>query len=164
MCPGVGSHPHQREVSPETLPGPPRPPSPTSFNINHSTILQANPAPPKASSNLHRCSASIGILIVILAVYHGVVVPRARLNFYFFPTYTPAEGSIFPAPNYEELGRQAVNLLLHLYLGLGMACEWAGTGMSGIRIYLLFFKLWSLGPRRPSGARVVAERQHAAPF
>ena len=40
---------------------------------------------------LHPCSASIGILIVILAVYHGVVVPQARLNFYFFPTSTAAK-------------------------------------------------------------------------
>ena len=62
---------------------------PTTF---HSTILlPVDPAPPINPPYLHPRSASIGILIVILAVYHGVVVPQARLNFYFFPTSTAAK-------------------------------------------------------------------------
>ena len=89
-------------------------------------------------------------------MYHGVVVPRARLNFYFFPTYTAAEGFVFENPNYEAMWRYALAPFLPLCLHLSMACEWAGRGMSGIRIYLLFFKLWSLGPRMRSGSRVVA--------
>ena len=69
-------------------PSPPRLPS-HYFSPNH---------PPASGSctfynppYLHPRSASIGILIVILAVYHGVVVPQARLNFYFFPTSTAAK-------------------------------------------------------------------------
>ena len=134
MCPGVRSHPHTGKR--ETLPGArPRPRAtlgqirlgtqtlvpkiPKNQSLDH---RNAESSTALAYSNLHPCSASIGILIVILAVYHGVVVPRARLNFYFSLTYTPAEGSNFPAPNYGDQERQAMNLILQLYPSLGMAC------------------------------------------
>ena len=61
---------------------------PQNLSLDH---CKAESSSALASSNLHPCSASIGILIVILAVYHGVVVPQARLNFYFFPTSTAAK-------------------------------------------------------------------------
>ena len=59
------------------------------FSLNHPPVCGSCTSynPPY----LHPRSASIGILIVILAVYHGVVVPQARLNFYFFPTSTAAK-------------------------------------------------------------------------
>ena len=69
-------------------PLPPRLPS-HYFSLNHPPVCGSCTSynPPY----LHPRSASIGILIVILAVYHGVVVPQARLNFYFFPTSTAAK-------------------------------------------------------------------------
>ena len=91
--PGMRAHPHRRRRNRDLRPDLFEPTVATKashyFSLNHppacGSCTSYNPP------YLHPRSASIGILIVILAVYHGVVVPQARLNFYFFPTSTAAK-------------------------------------------------------------------------
>ena len=91
--PGMRAHPHRRRRNRDLRPDLFKPTVAT--KASHYFSLNHPPASGSCTSYsppfLHPRSASIGILIVILAVYHGVVVPQARLNFYFFPTSTAAK-------------------------------------------------------------------------